>query len=142
MRTEPKFIVFMTQLMALFKYCPFCKSENPDVSVKENGTMAEVNITCSNQSCGKTSSWHSQPVIPGTKIAAGNFLLCFAILVAGASATKVLRVLKHMGVKCFSLTTFFKHQRVSKNLLVCLILFICKAVSHDYSTINTSTLRA
>jgi hypothetical protein len=48
----------------------------------------------------------------GTKIPAGNFLLSFAILVAGKSATKVLRVFNHMGLKCISLSTFFKHQRV------------------------------
>jgi hypothetical protein len=57
-------------------------------------------------------------MIPGTRIPAGNFLQCFSILLAGASATKVFRVLRHMGVKCISLTTFFKHQQVSRNLAV------------------------
>lgn len=49
----------------------------------------------------------------GTQIAAGNFLLSFAILVAGLYASKVLRVFKHMGVACISLRTFFYHQHVS-----------------------------
>ena len=51
--------------------------------------------------------------MPGTKIAAGNFLLCMAILLSGSSASKVLQLFKHMGVACFSLNTFFRHQRVS-----------------------------
>ena len=55
----------------------------------------------------------SQPNFPGTKIAAGNLLLSFGILVAGTSATKVFRVLRHMGMTCVSLTTFFEYQRVS-----------------------------
>ena len=117
-RTEPKFIIFLTQLLALFKFCPSCKSENPHVEVQENGTMAEVSMTCSNLECRKSTTWHSQPMIPGTRIPAGNFLQCFSILLAGASATKVFRVLRHMGVKCISLTTFFKHQQVSRNLAV------------------------
>lgn len=43
----------------------------------------------------------------------GDFLLSFAILLAGASASKVFRVLSHMGVACHSLRQFFMHQKVS-----------------------------
>ena len=43
---------------------------------------------------------------------AGNFLLCFAILVAGGSATKVFQIFSHMGLSCVSLKTFFLHQKV------------------------------
>ena len=117
-RTEAKFIVFLTQLLVLFKFCLSCKSDNPQVKVQENGTMAKVTMTCNNLECRKTTTWSSQPLIPGMRIPAGNFLLCFGILVAGASATKVLRVLQHMGVKCISLTIYFKHQQVSRNLTV------------------------
>ena len=92
LRREPKFIVFFTQLLALLKFCPSCKFDHPLVEVKENGTMAEVTTTCANPKCGKTSKWFSQPYITGTMIPAGNFLLSFAILVAGTSATKTLRV--------------------------------------------------
>ena len=72
--------------------------------------MAEVTSTCGN--CGNTSKWFSQPNMTGTKIPAGNFLLSYGILVAGTSATKVLRVLHHMGLKCIALSTYFAHQRV------------------------------
>ena len=113
LRKEPKFIVFFTQLLAIFKLCHVCKFDNPLVEVQENGTMAEVTTTCANPKCGKTVRWFSQPYMTGTMIPAGNFLLSFGILVAGTSATKVLRVLKHMGLKCISLSTYFRHQRVS-----------------------------
>ena len=42
LRKEPKFIVFFTQLLAIFKFCHVCKFDNPLVEVQENGTMAEV----------------------------------------------------------------------------------------------------
>ena len=118
LRSEAKFIVFFTQLLALFKFCHVCKFDNPLVEVQENGTMAEVTTTCANPKCGKTTKWFSQPYITGTMIPAGNFLLSFAILVAGTSATKVLRVFRHMGLKCISLSTYFKHQRVSVGLII------------------------
>lgn len=43
----------------------------------------------------------------GTSIPAENLLLSFAILVTGTSATKMNRALKHMGVACILLSTFF-----------------------------------
>ena len=110
LRKEPKFVVFFTQLLALFKFCHACKHDRPLVEVAANGTMAEVTSTCGN--CGNTSKWFSQPNMTGTKIPAGNFLLSYGILVAGTSATKVLRVFHHMGLKCIALSTYFAHQRV------------------------------
>ena len=93
-RTEPKFIVFLTQLLSIFQICRVCKSEKTLIEVNANGTMAEVITTCVNPDCGKKSFW-----FPGTKIAAGNLLLSFGTIVAGASVTKIFRVLKHMGMK-------------------------------------------
>lgn len=113
-RTEPKFITFFTQLLILFKFCHFCHEPNPLVETLQIGTMAEVRALCVNPKCGKEFIWKSQPVMPATKIPAGNFLLCFSILVAGGSASKVFQIFKHMGLACISLNTFFEHQRVSK----------------------------
>ncbi|CAB4038852.1 Hypothetical predicted protein, partial [Paramuricea clavata] len=81
MRTEPKFILCLSQLMLLFQICPLCRSPNPLVDVQHCGTMAKVVTTCPNQGCG-SNVWDSQPNMVGTKIPAGNFLLSFAILVA------------------------------------------------------------
>ena len=120
LRTEPKFIVFFSQLLTLFQICRVCKSDKTLVEVNSHGTMAEVKTTCVNPDCGERTTWFSQPYFPGTKIAAGNLLLSFGILVAGTSATKVFRVLKHMGMTCVSVTTFFKYQRVSFKIM-CLV---------------------
>ena len=79
--------------------------------------MAEVITTCVKPDCDKKAKWFSQPNFPGTKIAAGNLLLSFGILAAGTSATKVFRLLKHMGVSCVSLTTFSTYQKVSLELM-------------------------
>ena len=106
LRTEPKFIVFLTQLLALFKFCPSCKSSDLLVDVLQNGTMAQVKV--------KDTTWNSQPLMTGTSISAGNLLLSFGILTAGTSATKVIRALQHMGLACISLRTYFIHQQVIK----------------------------
>ena len=39
-------------------------------------------------------------------------------LVAGTSATKVLRVFEHMGLKCIALSTYFAHQRVGLVMII------------------------
>ncbi|XP_068757455.1 uncharacterized protein [Montipora capricornis] len=112
LRTEPKHMVFLSQLLLLFKFCHICKTDNPAVVVRQVGTEAVVTTTCSNPKCqGQVHTWHSQPAMPGTGIPAANFLLCMAILLAGGSASKVFQIFSHMGLGCVSLNTFFKYQR-------------------------------
>lgn len=113
-RTEPKHIVFLSQLLLLFGFCHSCKADNPQVDVHEVGTQVVVTTTCSNPKCQKPKgTWQSQPFLPGSKLPAGNFLLCLAILLAGGSASKVFRIFSHMGLGCLSMNTFFRYQRVS-----------------------------
>lgn len=113
LRTEPKFIVFLSQLLMLFQLCPFCKMQKPLIEVKQTGTLVEIATSCGYDKCPcRENVWRSQPNIPGTKIAAGNFLLSFAVLVAGASASKVFQVFSHMGLACIKLRTYFERQRV------------------------------
>ena len=106
---EPKFVVFYSMLLSLFSlFCFNCKADKPSVSMKKNGTMVTVIQTCS--SCaGKSFTWHSQPFILG-RYPAGNIMLSFGILMAGASASKMLLCLQHMGLSVMSLRTFFLHQ--------------------------------
>jgi threonine dehydrogenase-like Zn-dependent dehydrogenase len=95
--------VFLSQLKLLFKLCPSFKTANPLVETSQHGTKVVVHIYthCGNPYCKqKESMWRSQPNMEGTKIAAGNFLLSFAILVAGASISKVHRVFTHIGMAC------------------------------------------
>lgn len=116
LKNEPKYIVFLSQLLLLFKVCHICKEDDPMVEVSQVGTEVIVNTTCKNPKCPKKEHvWHSQPTMPQSVVAAGNFLLCMAILLAGGSASKVFRIFSHMGLRCISLNTFFKHQRVSSS---------------------------
>ena len=65
------------------------------------------------QSCGKCGpqafTWKSQPLVLG-RYPAGNVMLSFGILMAGASVGKILLVLKHMGLCAYSARTYFLHQ--------------------------------
>ena len=121
MRKQPKFIVFLTQLLLLFKTCIFCHQSEPLLKVSQVGTMVTITTSCQNPECRKDFVWKSQQLMAGTKIYAGNFLLSFAILAAGSSASKVSQVMKHMGLACISLPTYFRHQQVStiKKTLKC-----------------------
>jgi hypothetical protein len=74
--------------------------------------MAKVVTTCHNQGC-ESNVWDSQPNMVGTKVPSGNFLLSFAILVAGGSPSKTLRIFGHKGLSCIALSTYFRHQSVS-----------------------------
>ena len=108
-REQPKFIVFLTQLLLLFKTCIFCHESEPLLKVLQVGTLVTITASCQNLECGKDFVWRSQPLLPGTKIYSGNFLVSFAILVAGSSASKVSQVMKHMGLAYISLSTYFRH---------------------------------
>ena len=114
LRAEPKHIVFLSKLLLLFQLCHFCRTENkPKVTATENGTEVVIKAECTNPSCRKEFTWHSQPIMPGTKTAADNFLLCMATLFSGGSFSRVAQIFQHMGLSCISLNTFFTHQRVS-----------------------------
>ena len=64
------------------------------------GTMVTVNQYC--QSCKKNFKWRSQPFILG-RYPAGNVLLSFAVLMAGASISKLLLVFRHMGLRVYEI---------------------------------------
>ena len=96
---EPKFLVFYSMLLSLFSmFCFRCKSTNPRVEMKQNGTMVTVIQHCKHCE-GHPFTWKSQPyhLVLG-KYPAGNILLSFAVLLAGASISKVLLVFRHMGL--------------------------------------------
>ena len=102
-RTEPKHIVFLSKLLLLFQFCHFCRTGNkPDVTATQSGTAVTIRSTCSNPGCRKEFTWTSQPLMPGTKLPAGNFLICMATLFAGGSFTKMKTIFQHMGLACVS----------------------------------------
>lgn len=105
---EPKGIVFLSKLLLLFQYCHLCFATSPHISVSQTGTMITIKTTCS--MCQGSYVWQSQPYLLG-RFPAGNLLLSFAILCAGASVYKVLLVFKHMGMLVYSQPTYYYHQR-------------------------------
>ncbi|XP_065059701.1 uncharacterized protein LOC135687139 [Rhopilema esculentum] len=111
LRTEPKFISFLVQILLLFNFCHFCKSDNPNIKATKCGTMLIVRSHCINPACLNKNLWRSQPKKTGTNIPAGNFLLCMSTLLAGGSISKVRQIFNHMNLFTISFTTFFKHQR-------------------------------
>ena len=108
LQDEPKFIVFYSSLLTLFSlFCFNCKAGSPTVSMDRNGTMVTVHQHF--QSCKNDFKWRSQPFILG-KYPAGNILLSFSSLMAGASISKLLLIFKHMNLCVYKSRTFFYHQ--------------------------------
>jgi len=105
-------------LLSLFSlFCFKCRQGNPLVTMTRNGTMVTVCQNCKN--CGQTFQWKSQPLVLA-RYPAGNILLSSAVLLAGASISKVLLIFKHMGLSVYCARTFFLHQ---KKFLFPVILF-------------------
>lgn len=51
LRTEPKYLVFLSQLLLLFNICPSCKAANALVETAQTGTMVAVHTYCGNPDC-------------------------------------------------------------------------------------------
>ena len=100
--------MFLSKLLPLFQHCHLCFSANPALSVTQTGTMMTIQSSCS--CCSETFIWQSQPYLLG-KFPAGNLLLSFAILCAGASVNKALLVFRHMGMLIYSEPTYYYHHR-------------------------------
>ena len=70
-----------------------------------------VTLTQDCPKCGDGAFiWRSQPLICG-KYPAGNIMLSFGTLMAGASISKILLVFKHIGISVCHIRTFFLHQK-------------------------------
>ncbi|XP_065068035.1 uncharacterized protein LOC135693467 [Rhopilema esculentum] len=52
-RTEPKFIVFLSQLLLLLRVCHTCKADGLLTTYRVIGTMIEVSTLCANPMCSK-----------------------------------------------------------------------------------------
>ena len=81
---------------------------SPEVSPSQTGTLLTIETKCS--ACKGIFTWKSQPFLLG-KFPAGNLLLSFAVLCAGASIKKVLTVFQHMGVLVYNEPIYYYHQR-------------------------------
>ena len=79
---ERKFIVFETNLLSLFAYCPICTGSAEARVLKEIGTLVKVLYWCTEERCKFTNVWYSQPFAKG-KMPMGNLLLSSSILLSG-----------------------------------------------------------
>lgn len=68
--------------------------------------MVVISQKCT--ACAWKRSWNSQPLI--RDIPTGNLALSSAVLFAGASPTKALRIFSHMRLHAISERTFYRHQ--------------------------------
>ena len=104
LRTEPKFMVFLLQLLLLFQFCRLCKADNPLVEKKVVGSNGIVSTKCNNPKCTqKIKMWHTQPLMPERKKAcAGNFLMCMATLLGGGSHKSTADMLAHGSWMCLT----------------------------------------
>ena len=91
-------------------FCFKCKAEKPEVKMGQTGTMVTVEQRCASCHGSKQFKWQSQPCLLG-RDPAGNILLSFSLLMAGASISKVLLVFRHFGLAVYSPRTYYRHQR-------------------------------
>lgn len=102
-------LLYFTVVSSIFSlFCFNCKEPKPGVTMKKNGTMVTVRQSCSKCIFGYV--WQSQPFVLN-KYPAGNILLSFSVLMAGASISKILLVFRHMGLCAYTARSFFSHQR-------------------------------
>ena len=111
LESEPKFLVFYSMLLSLFSmFCFRCKAAKPKVEMKQTGTMVPCCNTASNVKEILLHGGVSHIIQFWGGILQGNILLSFAVLLAGASISKVLLVFRHMGLCTYSIHTF-AHQK-------------------------------
>ncbi|KAH9378595.1 hypothetical protein HPB48_005774 [Haemaphysalis longicornis] len=101
---ERKFIVFESALLKLFERCAEC-SQRCKVTTHVQGTLLKITAECGDH----YKVWYSQPLVNG--MAAGNILLCAAIMFGGASPTKVLRLLASVNISAPSKTCYMVYQK-------------------------------
>ena len=103
---EPKFIVFWSCLMSLFRFCFTCHKTTTITSVTIRGTLATIKMKCPGE---HVHTWRSQPMINDTS--AGNVLLSGAILYSGNTYNRISEMLSSINVAHFSRTIFYNLQK-------------------------------
>ena len=102
---EKKFIVFESCLNDLLEKCHAC-GHKTITDRRTVGTCLIATVTC--LVCGHSRTWTSQPM-SGT-MPYGNLILSAAIMFAGASPAKHLRILDFAGIQNISLKTYMTVQ--------------------------------
>lgn len=107
---EPKFIIFQSHLLQLFKSCPKCSFKTKANLYRPNsGTMVAVQQICKRKGCFYIWEWRSQPMVGD--VSAGNILMSASILTSGCNIQKFMRALMSINIATFSYSTYFNHQK-------------------------------
>ena len=108
-QNDSKFLVFMEQLDELLHRCPTCGAVVSKRETSTRGSQLCVTLKCKN---GHIKFWKSQPMLKG--MAAGNLLLASAILLSGATYTKIASLSEICNWKIFSGATYTKIASLSE----------------------------
>ena len=103
---EPKYLVFWSSLLLLFRYCFTCKEKTKITSVRTRGTLLVVTMKCHNK---HIHTWRSQPMVNNT--GAGNILLSGAILYTGNTFKRISEMFDSINIPHFSRTLFYSIQK-------------------------------
>jgi len=103
---EPKYLVFWSCLVTLFRFCFTCFAPLKIKNVRIRGSLLTVFTTCANN---HKYTWRSQPIANG--YGAGNLLLAGSILFSGNTFTSVSEMFKILKVAIFTETAFSNIQR-------------------------------
>ena len=103
---EPKFFVFWSCLMTLFRSCFTYLGKNTISKVWFKGTLLNIKTICINNHSFK---WKSQPEIKN--IGVGNILLSSALLYSGNTFAQTMEMLKMINVAFLSKSRFFEIQK-------------------------------
>ena len=106
---EPKYLVFWSSLLLLFRYCFTCREKTKITSARTRGTLLVVTMKCHNK---HIHTWRSQPIV--NKTGAGNILLSGAILYTGNTFKRISEMFDSINIPHFSRTLF---DSIQKSLL-------------------------
>ena len=103
---EPKYLVFWSSLLLLFRHCFNCKEKTKITSVRTRGTVLVVTVKCHNK---HIHTWRSQPMINNK--GAGNILLSRAIMYTGNTFKRLSEMFDSINIPHFSRTLFYSIQK-------------------------------
>ena len=95
---EPKYLVFWSSLLLLFRYCFTCKEKTKITSVRTRGTLLVVTMKCHNK---HIHTWQSQPMVNNT--GAGNIFFYLGMkLYTGNTFKRISEMFDSINIAHFS----------------------------------------
>lgn len=107
-----KVIVSVPQLLQLVPKICYVRKCSGSVTIHERyiGATLVLTVTCSS---GHSYIWYSSPQHlnkVGSCVFYNNILLAASVLLSGNAPDKIIRMMKFMGLKCITNSTFYRYQ--------------------------------